>query len=81
MGRLRRHGHESFFKRARRRERGFIFLDALVALIIVLIGFSALLSGISVAERLAVKQRERVTSLIERRNAHATGQTVLFQGR
>ena len=55
----------------RRGERGYILLDALIALAIVAVGFGAALGGISLAGRMAVGQHERVIRIIEERNAHA----------
>jgi len=58
---------------------GYILLDVVVALFIVMIGFAVFLSGISLAASLSVRQNARVQSMIEERNAHAKEQMVLFQ--
>ncbi len=62
-----------------RSERGFVLLDALVALTIILIGFAVFLGGIGLAGSMTVKQSARVKSIIEQRNAHAADRTILFE--
>jgi len=65
--------------RQRRGERGYILLDALIALSIVAVGFGAALGGISFAGRMAVGQQERVIRIIEERNAHAMAPAVFVR--
>ena len=57
--------------RGSRREGGYILLDALIALFIVLAGLGVSLGGISLAGRMTVRLEERVLRLIEERNAQA----------
>lgn len=61
------------------RDAGFFLLDVLVALFIVLVGFSAFLTGISLAESLAIRQEARVQSMIVQRNADAADRALVFQ--
>ena len=68
MGKLRQRG----------RNHGYILLDVLVALFIILVGFSVFLEGMSLAGRTAAKRNERVLRIIEERNSRAVDQTVLF---
>lgn len=63
----------------RRGEAGYILLDVLVALFIVVIGFAVFLGGISLAGSLTVRQAQRVLGMIEQRNADARDQAVVFQ--
>jgi len=60
-------------------EEGYILLDVVVALFIVMIGFAVFLGGIGLAGSLCVRQNARVQSMIEQRNIHAKEHTVLFQ--
>jgi len=64
---------------AREREAGYILLDVLAALLIVLIGFAVFLGGISLAASLSVRQAQKVQKMIEQRNVDAKDQTTLFQ--
>ena len=64
--------------RRRGRDHGFILLDVLVALCIILVGFSVFLGATSLAGRTAVKRNERVLRIIEERNSRAVEQKVLF---
>jgi type II secretory pathway pseudopilin PulG len=66
-------------RRCGAREKGYLLLDALVALIIIAVGFAAFLSGLGLAGRIAAKQNARVASLIEERSTHAKERTVFFQ--
>lgn len=63
----------------RGRDGGYILLDVLVALLIVVIGFAVFLGGISLAGSLTVRQAQRVLGMIEQRNADARDQAVVFQ--
>ncbi len=67
-------------RRSRRggRERGFILLDVLAALVIAMIGISAFLGGLSGAMRIAGRQGERVHQAVEQRNADAEAQEITF---
>jgi hypothetical protein len=60
-------------------EQGYILLDLVITLFIVMIGFAVFLGGISLAGSLSVRQNARVQGMIEERNAHAKEHTVLFQ--
>ena len=61
------------------KQAGFILLDVLVGVFIVMVGFTMILGGMSVAGSLAVKQNIRVESMIQQRNADAKNHQVLFQ--
>ena len=50
------------------REGGYILLDVLVALFVVLIGFAIFLDAIRLTGSLAMRQCRRVETLIEQRN-------------
>jgi hypothetical protein len=52
-------------------ERGYVLLDALIALVIVFVGLAACMGGIGLAGRMAARERERVILMIEERNAQA----------
>jgi type II secretory pathway pseudopilin PulG len=62
-----------------RRDAGFVLLDVLVTLLIVLIGFAVFLSSVSIAGKTAVARNQRVLSIVERRNADARDRVVVFQ--
>ena len=62
-----------------RAETGFILLDVLVALFIVLVGFAVVLGGMNLTMTLAAKQNARVQSMIEQRNAGAADHEVEFK--
>ncbi len=64
----------------RRRQRGYILLDVLVALTIVLIGFGVFLSGLGLSARTAARRDARIHAVIEQRSSRATDHTVLFEG-
>jgi hypothetical protein len=64
----------------RKADRGYILLDVLVGLFIILLGFGVFLGGLSVSARTAARRDARVHAIIEQRNSHATDHTVLFQG-
>lgn len=64
----------------RKADRGYILLDVLVALFIILLGFGVFLGGLSLAGRTTVRRDERVNRIIEQRNSHATDHAVLFGG-
>jgi hypothetical protein len=57
---------------------GYVLLDALVALCIVVVGFSVFLGGIGLAGRIASRRLEAALGLIEQRNAHERERTVSF---
>jgi len=60
-------------------EAGYILLDVLVALFIVLVGLTTLLGSMRAAASLAVKQNARVQSMIQQRNADAKDHSVVYQ--
>ena len=60
-------------------DQGYILLDVLVALVIVMIGFVVFTGGISLVALLSGRQNERVQGMIEQRNAHAKEHATLFQ--
>jgi hypothetical protein len=60
-------------------EGGYILLDVVVALFIIMIGFAVFLGGIGLAGSLGARQNARVHSMIEQRNILAKEHTVLFQ--
>jgi hypothetical protein len=64
----------------RKGDRGYVLLDVLVALFIILLGFGVFLGGLSLAGRTTVRRDERVNRIIEQRNSHATDQAVLLGG-
>jgi Tfp pilus assembly protein PilV len=63
----------------RRNQAGYILLDVLVAVFIVLVGFTVVLGGMSLTWSLAVKQNARVQSMIQQRNTDAKDHSVVFQ--
>jgi hypothetical protein len=65
--------------KSRRAETGFILLDVLVSLFIVLLGFGVVLGGMNLTMTLAAKQNVRVRNMIEQRNADAAGHKVVYQ--
>ncbi|HEY9593785.1 MAG TPA: hypothetical protein VHE79_04865 [Spirochaetia bacterium] len=70
MGRLRR-----------RSTGGYVVLDALVALAIALVGLVVFLGSLNGVTRIVAAQRQRVTHVIEERNADAKSAVLYFQGR
>lgn len=66
-------------RKRRAREGGYILLDVLVALFIILVGFAVLVGSISLAASMTVKQNARVLALIAQRNTDAKERTILFQ--
>lgn len=52
-------------------ERGYVLLDALIALVIVSVGFAACMGAIGAAGRMAARERGRVIRTIEERNVQA----------
>lgn len=64
---------------SKREEGGYILLDVLVALFIVLVGFVVVLGGMSLTWSLAAKQNARVQSMIQQRNTDAKDHPVVFQ--
>jgi len=63
----------------RRLEEGAIFLDVLVALFIVVVGFAAVIGGLGVAASLSARHDARVQAMIEQRNVRAEEHTVVFR--
>jgi hypothetical protein len=63
---------------SREKDGGYVLLDALAALCIVLIGFSVFLGSIALAGRTAGRRMEETMALIERRNAHERERAVSF---
>ncbi len=64
---------------AARGSGGYILLDVLVTLLIVLIGFAVFLSSVGIAGRTAVARTKKVLAIVERRNADALDRAVVFQ--
>ncbi len=62
----------------RRRDDGYILLDVLTALFIVLIGFAVLLGGIGIAESTAVSRHKKALVVIEEKNGRAREHVTLF---
>jgi hypothetical protein len=60
-------------------EAGYVLLDVLVALLIVLIGFAGILGGMGATWTLAAQHNARVERMIEQRNADAKNHPVVFQ--
>ncbi|MGO9307794.1 MAG: hypothetical protein ACLQDL_02075 [Spirochaetia bacterium] len=60
-------------------EAGSILLDVLVGVFIVMVGYPAILGGMSAALSLAMRQDARVERMIEQRNEDAKNHQVLFQ--
>jgi type II secretory pathway pseudopilin PulG len=52
-------------------QRGFVLLDVLVALVIVLLGLAVFLGNLGAAQRIAARQASRAAAIIEQRNADA----------
>ena len=67
--------------RRRRGEHGYILLDVLIAMGIVLVGLAVVFGGLGVAARLAVVQGERVRLAVEARNEDAKDRPVFFTAR
>ncbi len=62
-----------------RGENGFVLLDVLVTLTIIMIGFAVFISSLAMAARIAAKQSAGVAELIAQRSQHAKERTILFQ--
>ncbi len=67
--------------RRERGARGYILLDALVAMAIALIGLATFMGSLSALGRIALRQAARVHTIVDQRNADEQGRAVLFQGR
>ncbi len=65
----------------RRGTRGYILLDALVAMAIALIGLATFMGSLSALGRIALRQAARIHTIVDQRNADEQGRAVLFQGR
>lgn len=52
------------------KDGGYVLLDALAALCIVLIGFAVFLGGLALAGRTARRGLDSAQEAVERRNAH-----------
>jgi type II secretory pathway pseudopilin PulG len=63
------------------REKGFILLDVLVALVIASVSFVVIFGNIAAASRQAVTARERLASLIAARNEGVEQRHVTFTNR
>lgn len=61
-------------------ERGYIFLDVLVAVTVALVGLAVFLASLNGVARIVAAQRQRVLRVIEQRNADAKDQARYFQG-
>jgi hypothetical protein len=60
-------------------ERGFILLDVLVTLFILMIGFAVFLGSVHLAGSIAVGLNDRVVGLLEQRSTDAKERVILFQ--
>ncbi len=78
MGKLK--GFGAGHNPARRRQGGFLLLDTMISLFIVLIGFGVFLGSLGLSERLAARQNDRISGLVEHRSTYAKERTILFQG-
>ena len=63
----------------RRLEEGAIFLDVLVALFIVVVGFAVVIGGLGLAAALSARHDAQVQAMIEQRNVRAEEHTVVFR--
>jgi bifunctional N-acetylglucosamine-1-phosphate-uridyltransferase/glucosamine-1-phosphate-acetyltransferase GlmU-like protein len=61
--------------------RGFVLLDVVAALAVVLTGLALVLGTVSTLGRITIRQAERVHAIIERRNADAKDRAVEFPAR
>lgn len=66
-------------RRASPRQDGFILLDVLVTLLIIVIGFVVFMSSLGIAGRTAIVRNQKVLAIVERRNADALDRIVVFQ--
>ncbi len=64
----------------RRADQGYILLDVLVGLFIILLGFGVFLGGLSLTARTALRRDQRVHAIIEARNSRAADHAVLIGG-
>lgn len=62
--------------RRRRGEEGFVLLDAMIALSILVTGLGVGFGGIALAGRMAAGRQERVIQIIQERNADAMAPAV-----
>ena len=60
---------------------GYILLDAIVAMVIALIGLTAVMGSLSALGRIALREGARLHSIIEQRNTDAQSHPVAFQGK
>ncbi len=63
---------------SRGRDDGYILLDVLTALFIVLIGFAVLMGGIGLAESTAASRHKKALVVIEEKNGRAREHVTLF---
>ncbi len=61
-------------------DQGYILLDVLVGLFIILLGFGVFLGGLSLAGRTSLRRDQRLNAIIEQRNSHAADHAALFGG-
>jgi len=54
-----------------RSERGYVLLDAVAALAVVVTGLALVLGAVSAVGRVAIRQAGRVHAIVERRNEDA----------
>jgi len=54
-----------------RSERGYVLLDAVAALAVVVTGLALVLGSVSAVGRVAIRQAERVHAIVEQRNEDA----------
>ncbi len=64
--------------RGKAARRGWVLLDVLAALAIALVGLSLVIGGLSLAGRLTSAQAQRISRMLEQRNADAKAQVVTF---
>ncbi len=77
---MRRTSSRGRTERQKGAEGGYILLDVVVALFIILLGFGVFLGGVSLATRTAARREARVHAIIEARNTHAADHVVVFTG-
>lgn len=54
------------------RNDGYILIDVLITLLVISIGFGSLMFGMRVAGREAVRQHERIRTILSERNEQAS---------
>jgi bifunctional N-acetylglucosamine-1-phosphate-uridyltransferase/glucosamine-1-phosphate-acetyltransferase GlmU-like protein len=64
-----------------RAARGYVLLDAVAALAVVVTGLALALGAVSAVGRIAIRQAERVHAIVEQRNADAKDRGAGLSGR